>query len=237
MLEQICKKCNVIKPLNQFAKSSSCRTGYRHVCKSCRLSQAKITAKISQQNYPILTHKICNDCSTEKSIFEFSKESVSVDGYRNCCKVCRAKSRREYNEKNKEILRALNELNYAIFTEDYKRSSAKYRQNNPTKVKEQASTWKKKNKDRCNANHAKYRASKIKATPTWLTIEHLEQMRLIYERCEQLTLDTGIMHHVDHIIPLRGETVCGLHVPWNLQILTAFENISKHNHIPKEYAW
>lgn len=89
-----------------------------------------------------------------------------------------------------------------------------------------------------NANPAKMRAGKMRylyaldqATPTWLTKAHWEEMEAFYAKAKRLTLESGIKMHVDHIIPIRGETVRGLHVPWNLQILTATENISKSNDI------
>lgn len=51
----------------------------------------------------------------------------------------------------------------------------------------------------------------------------------IYEECRRVTRETGVQHHVDHIIPLQGRLVCGLHVENNLRIITASENCSKHN--------
>lgn len=68
------------------------------------------------------------------------------------------------------------------------------------------------------------RAMKIQATPKWLTEGHKKQLQQFYENCP-----TGF--EVDHIIPLQGKDVRGLHVPWNLQYLPKSENRRKGNKI------
>lgn len=62
------------------------------------------------------------------------------------------------------------------------------------------------------------------ATPRWLTEEHKQQLADIY-------VFRHPDYHVDHIIPINGESVCGLHVPWNLQYLLAADNIKKSNKV------
>lgn len=65
------------------------------------------------------------------------------------------------------------------------------------------------------------------------TVEHWAQIEQFYINAARLTRETGIPNAVDHIMPLKGNNLSGLHVPWNLQILTKSENSKKHNKVPK----
>ena len=67
------------------------------------------------------------------------------------------------------------------------------------------------------------------ATPKWLSAEQKLEIRLKYRLAIELSRRTGVRHAVDHVVPLHGETVCGLHVPWNLEVLTQDENLKKYN--------
>jgi len=72
-----------------------------------------------------------------------------------------------------------------------------------------------------------YRA--IKCAPPWLTDSQLAEMKEFYLESSLKKLATGIPHEVDHIEPINGENSCGLHVPWNLRVITRWSNRSKHN--------
>lgn len=86
--------------------------------------------------------------------------------------------------------------------------------------------WRQANKSRINAwSMARY-ATEKQRTPQWADFGAIEKF---YAAAHRLTAETGIQHHVDHVIPLCGETVSGLHVETNLQVLTALENVKKRN--------
>ena len=96
---------------------------------------------------------------------------------------------------------------------------AGYKASHKEEVAEMYRAWQKANPGRCRAIGAKRRSAKLQRTPVWA--DHLV-ISMIYEDCP-----AG--HQVDHIYPLQGDTVSGLHVPWNLQYLTKSENCSKGN--------
>jgi 5-methylcytosine-specific restriction endonuclease McrA len=77
-------------------------------------------------------------------------------------------------------------------------------------------------------SNAKRHASKIKRTPKWLSAVDWFEIQSIYKYCSALR-SIGLDYHVDHIVPLQGEIVSGFHVPWNLQVIHAEQNLAKGN--------
>lgn len=89
--------------------------------------------------------------------------------------------------------------------------------------------WKKSNPHKTAAINVKRKTNQLKRCPSWLTNDDLWMIDEAYSLAALRTNITGIKWHVDHIIPLLGKNVSGLHVPTNLQVITAFENYSKGN--------
>ena len=126
-------------------------------------------------------------------------------------------------------------------SEASKRAGKKYYENNKELVKLRAlsrkpedlvkyrKTWTTNNPEMHKAN-VKHRRTKHKqATPKWLTQEQKTAIKRFYLDAMAATRITGTFYVVDHIIPLRGELVSGLHVPWNLAVITREENLAKSN--------
>jgi len=87
------------------------------------------------------------------------------------------------------------------------------------------------NRELMNAKAAKYRASKLQASPAWADKQYIEDIYTGAKEIEAIWKGIGITKkmHVDHIVPLQSNVVCGLHNEFNLQLLTESENCSKGN--------
>jgi len=125
---------------------------------------------------------------------------------------------KEYQEKNKEQIKEKNVVRRKI-----------YYDKNIEKIKQRYKDWVNNNPEKKLALNAKRVAAKLERTPSWLTDDQLHRIEWFYAEAKRLSEETGIKHHVDHVLPLRGKNVSGLHIPENLQILTARENLRKNN--------
>jgi hypothetical protein len=108
--------------------------------------------------------------------------------------------------------------------QQYNKYSADWVRRNPEKRKQVSASYTKRNLDKALARTNARRARLIKACPPWSDLKAIQKL---YEDRKQRSLDTGVTYHVDHIVPLHGKTVCGLHVPQNLRLIPATENFRK----------
>lgn len=119
----------------------------------------------------------------------------------------------------------IREKNNKLYETYYK----EYVKNNKDKVKEIASRYQKNNKGKVNLRTAERHAAKMKRKPQWLSKDDKWFIQEVYELASLRTKLTGIPWHVDHIVPMQGKNVSGLHVPNNLRVVTYAENCSKNN--------
>jgi len=160
------------------------------------------------------------------------------------CVTCATEAALAWNEANKTKHRANMRTHAAKNREKNCAYAREYRKANPDKIKAlndswQAANpekylgisraWKLRNPAHRRAKSAERRAMKMQRTPTWLTADDFAAIKAIYAEATEKTTATGVCWHVDHIVPLLGKNVSGLHVPWNLQIITGSENSRKGN--------
>jgi hypothetical protein len=96
-------------------------------------------------------------------------------------------------------------------------------------LREYRNAWKVNNKTQVLADNKVRRRKHREATPPWLTRKQKSEIRQLYQIAITMTQTTGEQYVVDHIVPLRSHEVCGLHVPWNLRVITQEENLKKSN--------
>jgi hypothetical protein len=119
-------------------------------------------------------------------------------------------------------------------SEKLKAAAAAYRMKNPEKIRLLNLKSAQTRKPQRAAAEMKRSALKLSATPKWLSDSELSWIQDYYNAARHHKEDLGIVLAVDHIVPLRGKEVCGLHVPWNLCLRTKSDNSKKHNKLTED---
>ena len=158
--------------------------------------------------------KTCTKCLTDKDCGFFHKDVSRKDGYRNICKECVSAYMKVNHEKNKEHIVA---------------KAIKWVAENRKKHNAKCNRWAKQNPAKVNARTARRYACKTQATPKWLGVDDNWMIEQAYELAALRTKMFSFPWEVDHVVPLRGKKVMGLHVPWNLQVVAQMENRRKSN--------
>lgn len=174
--------------------------------------------------------KRCPKCEVSKPFTDFARERGRKDGYYPWCRSCKKATDVVSHLKHAAVRRAKMKAYREADPAGKTQRDRVYHAANRSKRLAQMATWLAKNMDVHNAGEAKRHAQKLKATPAWAEDEY-EQLVIVemYDLARRKTELTGIIWHVDHIVPLQSKRVCGLHCMANLRVITKAENCSKQN--------
>lgn len=179
--------------------------------------------------------KACSKCGELKPLSAFNRHSGSRDGLRGYCKACHTAYSTRWIENNRERFNKRIRDDRAANPDKYRQWASAYRESDKAHYLSVKRAWVMRNGDKRKATVRKYhssrhvedlmrvrkrQASKVRATPAWADES---AMRAIYEEARRLGL------HVDHLVPLRGKTVCGLHCEANLRPAEPTANKAKSN--------
>ena len=163
--------------------------------------------------------KVCRLCKKAKAILEFGNHKNTRDKLKHECRVCLS-----------EVAKLRKRERYLSDPTYRKRcSEINVKSQQTDKGKKRRSVWSAVNRHKGRGWDMARKDSVRQATPVWLSEAQKAAINQMHWLARDLEVISGYTYQVDHIVPLRGKNVCGLHVPWNLQILPSDINLSKGN--------
>jgi len=179
--------------------------------------------------------KTCNKCQQEKDTSLFYANKRMKDGVNTFCIAChkadnvarKAKNRADPVFKKTELLYKKEYRDRTV--EQRSEYMGKWREENKAHTLQYGKKYRAANKARYNYLCQKRKIDLLNRTPKWLDIDDLWIIKEAYELAARRSEVTKVSWHVDHIIPLRGKNVSGLHVPQNLRVIVWKENQRKTN--------
>lgn len=174
--------------------------------------------------------KTCTSCQVAQPLDQFHRHAKTRDRLQSLCKECtRAYRAAHYRANRHAVLRATAEYRKRNLA-TYASATARWREKNPDAVKHQQKRRQQEHPDSYRVQASMRRAAKRNATPLWFG----ELDRLVLKEAQHLAVlrqrATGFAWHVDHVVPLRGKSVCGLHTWNNFAVIPAAVNLAKRNH-------
>ena len=164
----------------------------------------------------------------------FNRNKLTKDGFRFECRECQTEQNRKYKSSNADKELAYRQKN----AEKIRARANKWYYNNLEYAKEihrnYSKKWREIHSDRNSKKSNDYRARKLQAIPSWVDKEEEFLIKEAYHLAKLRTEQFGFSWHVDHIVPLKGKTVCGLHTINNLQVIPEKLNLVKSNKILSE---
>tara|TARA_Y100000310_G_scaffold299014_1_gene333466 strand:- start:36 stop:605 length:570 start_codon:yes stop_codon:yes gene_type:complete len=181
--------------------------------------------------------KKCTKCGVNKELVEYYQQSRAADKLYPYCKACAKNNNSEYRKNNSSKIKEYRQKNRIYNIEkcgEWRQNNSKHRSEywenyyteNIISIKNAQQEYRKQNKDKINFKNSKRRAELLHRIPAYANMEAIKKK---YRIAQILSSLGDTKYEVDHIIPLRGKTVSGLHVESNLQILSAKNNREKSN--------
>lgn len=239
---RVCSTCQTEKPLADFVRRKDCVDGYTRQCRACA-NVIKRASKARRALLPRSEQQLEAARAQKRAAYHRNKDVVRqrrVAAYQATPEAVRKQRRaetyqknrlaeqaamRKYREANADALSLARKAYYQRNAELRRAQSRAWYADNKPRGREARQLWAAANPGLVAAYKALRKHKVRRATPVW---SDLDAVAVVYELAAQRRLN-GDDVHVDHIVPIISEIVCGLHVPHNLQVIPAADNMRKGN--------